>query len=195
MPVPVTYALMERVVGKVKSTRPKWYQEFLGYKDCKALADRYYKGKDFKGFVKDLHRSQSFHGMLKKHYKTDAMKGLTKSLLNDQSTGPQLLRLFAENIQDSNMLAMVKAYGKDAGLPPAMVAQASTVATGLQMSLPRHKAQPAAASRPRLKSAGGFNSGFCGKRQGSAVQQQGQLPEGVDPEMVKKLQQQYMGQH
>ncbi|MFA5140954.1 MAG: hypothetical protein WC728_17140 [Elusimicrobiota bacterium] len=186
----VTHALLKRVVDKVHRLQPKWYQEFLSYKDCKALADRYDKAKDFKGFVKDLHRSKSFHGMLKKYHKTKTMRGLTQSLMGDQSTGPQLLQLFGENARDPNMLAMVKTYGQDAGLPPAMVAQASNVAIGLQaVTQPsRQKAPPAMGNRPRLKSTG-FGAGNFSSKQQQGNAGQGQLPQDIDPEMLKKVQQ------
>lgn len=183
-----TRELMQKVVDTVHRKQPRWYNSFLARPSLKRIADTYDQTNDFKGFLKSLAKSNTFTGMLKKRYKTKSMRGLTKSLLKDSYTGPRLKQLFFEHSTDPNMTEMVARFGSGAGLPTDMVELAQANAP---KKAPRRTSQKR--SRPTRSSRQLKKVGFSGFQKKSPVPTQRsvggvqqQMPEGVDPEMMKQ---------
>ncbi|MFH1725025.1 MAG: hypothetical protein ABII00_10445 [Elusimicrobiota bacterium] len=180
--------LMQKVVDTVHEMQPRWYNEFLGDRNLKAIADRYDGDKDFKAFLRLLNKSSAFHDMLRKRKNTPALRAVNKKLLGDETNGPKLEQLFFENGSDPNVVKMVRLYGRGSGLPDELLRYAGVDPSAPKKADRRTRRKRTLRAKPKLKPTKGF-SGFgssSDREESSKDSRQPQIPEGMDPALLQK---------
>lgn len=176
--------IMQQVVDGVHSLQPTWYEEFLGNKYLKRIADRYDKSNDFPRFLKDIGTSKSFYHMVKAHYKSRSMKELTQEMFRDKGLKKDLFRIFFEEKAVKHVFPLIARFGSSAGLPSTFVktakAETSKIKSQPEKRLIKRRTRPRSKKLKKMSLDGGYGSADSGDSKNS-----GATPDTI-PDKYKK---------
>lgn len=202
-----TRGVLQTVVDLVHDEQPEWYDEFLAKKELKKIADDYDKSNDFAMFVVQLAESPFFNKMLAAKQGKADMKALVGKIFGKKKLAKDLRRIIEDNINDGNLLVMIRKYGRKCFLPKDITEKAEAAAPeeGARGEAPPEEAAPAppakkpaparkAFNKPKLNPTGGFSFGGAGGSRPSMQMNQGQTQGQVDPNNVdvEALKKQYL---
>ena len=201
-----TRKAMQTLVDLVHDEMPDWYDEFLAKRDLKKIADAYDDSRDFSMFVVQLAESAAFNKMLSAKQGKGEMKSLVAKIFGKKKLAKDLRQILADNVNDDNLLMMIRKYGKKCALPRDIMEKAETesaeggneaeASQETPAPAPSKKAAPArkAFTKPKLNPTGGFKFGGSGGNHPSMQTGQGQGQNDPANIHVEQLKKQYLNQ-